>query len=122
MSRHILDSAKIHPAIQETVATKNLDIVLEVQQAIAKNKIVVVGMAQNPAPKRARKTLDGLNADHAYLEYGSYFSLWYRRNALKMWTGWPSFPMIFVDGVLIGGNSDLNALIENGEFAKMTRL
>ena len=122
MSRHILDSAKIHPAIQETVATKNLDIVLEVQQAIASNKIVVVGMAQNPAPKKARKTLDGLGADYAYLEYGSYFSLWYRRNALKMWTGWPSFPMIFVDGVLIGGNSDLNALIENGEFAKMTSL
>jgi len=73
MSRHILDSAKIHPAIQETVASKNLDIVLEVQQAIASNKIVVVGMAQNPAPKRARKTLDALGAEHAYLEYGSYF-------------------------------------------------
>jgi glutaredoxin-related protein len=36
-----------------------------------------------------------------------------------MWTGWPSFPMIFVDGVLIGGNSDLNALVESGEFNKM---
>jgi len=119
MSRHILDSTKIHPAIQESVATKNLDIVEEVQRAIANNKIVVVGMAQNPAPKRTRKTLDALGAEHAYLEYGSYFSLWYRRNALKMWTGWPSFPMIFVGGVLIGGNSDLNALIQSGEFAKM---
>jgi glutaredoxin-related protein len=36
-----------------------------------------------------------------------------------MWTGWPSFPMIFIDGILIGGNSDLNALVESGEFAKM---
>ncbi|MDG1495243.1 MAG: glutaredoxin domain-containing protein [Porticoccaceae bacterium] len=119
MSRHILDSAKIHPAIQEGVANNNLDIVLEVQQAIANNKIVVVGMAQNPAPKKTRKTLDAMAVEYAYLEYGSYFSLWYRRNALKMWTGWPSFPMIFVEGVLIGGNSDLNALIESGEFAEM---
>ena len=119
MSRHILDSTKIHPAIQETVANKNLDIVLEVQQAIASNKIVVVGMAQNPAPKRARKQLDELGLDYAYLEYGNYFKLWRRRNALKMWSGWPSFPMIFVKGVLIGGSSDMRALIEAGEFTKL---
>lgn len=119
MSRHILDSTKIHPAIQETVATNHVDIVLEVQHAVAKNRVVVVGMAQNPAPKKTRKTLAAMGVEHAYLEYGSYFSLWYRRNALKMWTGWPSFPMIFVDGVLIGGNSNLNALIESGEFSKM---
>jgi monothiol glutaredoxin len=28
-----------------------------------------------------------------------------------MWTGWPTFPMIFVDGILIGGNSDLKKLL-----------
>jgi len=38
-----------------------------------------------------------------YLEYGSYFSQWKRRLALKMWTGWPTFPMVFRDGVLLGG-------------------
>ena len=31
--------------------------------------------------------------DFYYLEYGSYFSQWHRRLALKMWTGWPTFPM-----------------------------
>jgi monothiol glutaredoxin len=41
------------------------------------------------------------------MEYGSYTSQWHRRLALKMWSGWPTFPMVFVDGVLIGGNSDL---------------
>lgn len=119
MSRHILDSAKIHPAIQETIASNNADIVLQVQEAIAKHKVVVVGMAQNPVPKKARKTLDGMGVEYAYLEYGSYLSMWYRRNALKMWTGWASFPMIFVNGVLIGGNNDLNALIESGEFTTL---
>ena len=119
MSRHILDSAKIHPAIQETIASNNADIVLQVQDAIAKHKVVVVGMAQNPVPKKTRKTLDGMGVEYAYLEYGSYLSMWYRRNALKMWTGWASFPMIFVNGVLIGGNNDLNALIESGEFATL---
>ena len=30
---------------------------------------------------------------------------------LKMWTCWPTFPMIFVDQQLIGGNSDLKKLL-----------
>ena len=70
-------------------------------------------------PKKACKILDELNTPYKYLEYGSYFSLWRRRNALKMWTGWPTFPMIFVKGVLIGGASDLQKLIASGEFARL---
>ena len=119
MTREILDNNQIHPAVQATVNNNHADIVAEVQEAIANNQIVIVGMAQNPAPKKARKQLDELGLDYAYLEYGSYFSLWRRRNALKMWTGWPSFPMIFVKGLLIGGSSDMRALIEAGEFSKL---
>lgn len=119
MPRQILANKNIHPAIKNTVADNHADIVKEVQEAIANNKVVVVGMAQNPAPKRARKTLDGLGIEHTYLEYGSYFKLWRRRNALKMWTGWPSFPMIFINGTLIGGSSDLRALVEANKLDKL---
>ena len=101
------------------MADNHADIVAEVQLAISSNKVVIVGMAQNPAPKRARKVLDELGVEYAYLEYGNYFSLWRRRNALKMWSGWPSFPMIFVNGVLIGGSSDMRALIASGEFTAL---
>jgi len=45
-------------------------------------------------------------------------SEWRRRLVLKMWTGWPTFPMIFIDGVLIGGFQDLAALVESGELKK----
>ena len=53
-------------------------------------------MRQNPAPQARR--LDEAGIAHHYLEYGSYFNTWRRRNALKMWTGWPTFPMVFVKG------------------------
>ncbi len=119
MPRPILDEAHIHPAIRDTIATNRTDIVHEVQAAIAANDVVVVGMAQNPAPKQARKLLDAAGIRYVYLGYGSYFSEWYRRNALKMWTGWPTFPMIFVHGVLVGGASDLEKLIERGELKRM---
>jgi glutaredoxin-related protein len=36
-----------------------------------------------------------------------------------MWTGWPTIPMVFVKGVLIGGSTDLQKLIDNGELKSM---
>ena len=119
MSRTILDEAQIHPAIREAIAASHADIVREVAAAIAGNDIVVVGMAQNPMPKKAKKILDEQQLRYAYLEYGSYLSGWRRRNALKMWTGWPTFPMVFVKGVLVGGASDLQKLVETGELGKL---
>jgi len=119
MPRSILDEEHIHPAIRARIAGSHADIVREVQQAIAAHAVVVVGMAGNPFPKKARKALDAAKVPYHYLEYGSYLREWRRRNALKMWTGWPTFPMVFVKGTLIGGAGDLAKLIANGEIAKM---
>ncbi len=118
MPRPVLDELKIHPAIRERVATLHQDIVLEVQAAIAANAVVVVGMGINPMPRRACKALEAAAVAYRYLEYGNYFNTWRRRNALKMWTGWPTFPMVFVKGTLVGGATDIEALIASGELAK----
>lgn len=119
MPRALLDEAKLHPAIREKVATSHRDIVEEVQRAVAEHAVVVVGMAINPHPKRARKLLTKRGTKFHYLEYGGYASQWRRRTALKMWTGWPTFPMVFVKGTLIGGADDLEALIASGELDKL---
>jgi glutaredoxin-related protein len=116
--RPVLEEASIHPAVREKIAGYRTDVVKEVQDAIAANSIVVVGMRQNPWPKKARKLLDGAGLAYKYLEYGSYLGQWRPRLALKMWTGWPTFPMVFVKGVLIGGAQDLERLINNGELKK----
>ena len=122
MPRPILDETHIHPAIRDNIAGYHGDIVTEVRDAIAKHNVVVVGMAQNPAPKRARKALDAAGIAHHYLEYGSYFNTWRRRSALKMWTGWPTFPMVFVKGVLVGGADDVIALINSGELKDLREI
>jgi monothiol glutaredoxin len=119
VSRSILDEDHIHPAIRDVIANNHADVVREVQTAVAGNDVVVVGMAQNPFPKKVRKILGQQGVPFKYLEYGSYLSDWRRRNALKMWTGWPTFPMVFVKGVLVGGASDLQRLIESGELGRM---
>jgi glutaredoxin-related protein len=118
MPRSVLEETRIHPAIRDKVAGHHADIVREVQDAVAANEIVVVGMRQNPFPKKARKLLDAAGLPYKYLEYGSYFDGWRRRNALKMWTGWPTLPIVFVKGVLVGGADDLAKLLERGELGR----
>src|SRR3954465_12843756 len=118
MSRCILDEAQIHPEARAEGARHGADIVKDVQDAVAANEIVVVGMRQNPFPKKARKLLDNAGLGYKYLEYGSYFGGWRTRPPLQMWTGWPTLPMVFVKGVLVGGASELERLLESGELKR----
>jgi glutaredoxin-related protein len=119
MPRPILEESHIHPAVREFVAGHHLNTVREVQAAIAQHAVVVVGMRGNPFPRKARKALTQAGVAHHYLEYGSYFSEWRKRNALKMWTGWPTLPMIFVKGSLVGGADDLKRLMDGGELKRL---
>ena len=119
MPRQILEESRLHPAIRERVANRHADIVHNVQAAAASNAVLVVGMRGNPFCRKARRLLRGAGIAHQYLEYGSYLGQWRRRNALKMWTGWPTFPMVFVRGTLIGGADDLERLIGSGELQRL---
>ncbi len=84
------------------------------QAAVTANDIVV-GMRQNPFPKKACKLLTTKGIKFQCSESGSYFTMGFPRLVLKMWTEWQTFPMVFVKGVLVGGYQDLARLIEKGE-------
>jgi monothiol glutaredoxin len=119
MPRAILDEAQIHPAVRDFVAGLHAGTVQQVREAIARHPVVVVGMAGNPFVKKARKALDEAGVGHHDIDFGSYFSEWRRRNALKMWTGWLTLPMVFVKGTLVGGAQDLARLIASGELERL---
>lgn len=89
-------------------------VVDEVAEAVERDDVVVVGMAQNPFVRKARAALRNAGIAFTYLEYGSYVSAWKPRLAIKMWSGWPTFPQVFVRGVLLGGNAELQAALEDG--------
>jgi glutaredoxin-related protein len=108
--RKILSDSKIHSGAQDAIAQFHPDVVDEVEAAIADHEWVIVGMAQNPVVKKARRILESKNVSYHYIEHGSYFSGWKKRLAIKLWSGWPTFPQVFHKGVLIGGASDLKRL------------
>lgn len=114
--RPLLQDDKLAPAVLDRIASFHAETVSEVAAAVARDPVVVVGMAQNPFVKKARKALSDANIPFTYLEYGSYLGEWKRRLAIKMWSGWPTFPQVFVRGVLIGGYDNLVAQLADGSF------
>jgi glutaredoxin len=115
MERLTLPADKVSPAVDRMVGNYHRRVVEEVAAAVARDKTVVVGMAQNPFVKNARKLLDEEGVKFTYLEYGSYFSQWKERLAIKLWAGFPTFPMIFRNGSLEGGFTELKRLRDEGK-------
>jgi glutaredoxin-related protein len=101
-------------SVRAEIAGFHAGVVAEVRGAVERDELVVVGMAQNPYVKKSRKALGEAAIPFTYLEYGSYFSNWKERLAIKLWSGWPTFPQVFVRGVLIGGNAELEAALGDG--------
>jgi glutaredoxin-related protein len=113
-----LSEDKVSDEVKALIAAFHKNIVDEVAATVARDPVVVVGMAQNPFVKKARALLQDRGVKFTYLEYGSYLSQWKERLAIKLWAGFPTFPMVFVDGVLIGGHSELVALDRAGKLPK----
>lgn len=114
--RPVLDDAARTSHVADKVAGFHADVVQQVQAAVANDAVVVVGMAQNPFVKKARQSLTEAGVPFTYLEYGRYLGKWKERLAIKMWSGWPTFPQVYVRGTLIGGASETKAALEDGSF------
>lgn len=117
--RPLLERAHVAPEAQRQMASFHADVVREVERAVADAPVVVVGMAQNVHVKNVRKALQRAGIELRYLEYGSYFSGWKKRLAIKLWSGWPTFPQVFVRGVLLGGERLTIAAIADGSLQRM---
>lgn len=109
----------VHPDVAAAQEAFHPDLVSEVAQAAAQNDVLVVGVSGLQPGKQARRLLDAAKIPYKYLEYGSYFSGWRKRLALKMWVGWPTFPHVFIKGTFVGGASDLKRLMETGEVQRI---
>jgi glutaredoxin-related protein len=114
MNRTTLPTENLRPDALAAIAAFHGDVVTEVQNAVAANDVVVVGMAQNPVVKNVRKALDEAKINYVYLEYGSYFKGWKPRLAIKLWSGWPTYPQVFVKGKLVGGCDETVKALEAG--------
>ncbi|MCX6130129.1 MAG: glutaredoxin [Proteobacteria bacterium] len=118
MPRSILAPEAYSPAAIAAVQAFHAEIIKSITQTLAQEKLVVIGMSGNPFVKKIRKALDQAGIQYKYLEYGSYFSQWKQRLAIKLWSGWPTYPQVFLRGVLLGGATEALAALADGSLQK----
>jgi glutaredoxin-related protein len=113
--RDVLPDARVAPAAARQTHRFHRDYLEQVQQAVSKDHVVVVGMGQNPVVRRAKQALKKAGIAFTSIDHGNYLFGYRRRLAIKMWTGFPTFPQVFVDGVLIGGHHELKLMLAAGK-------
>lgn len=111
--RKNLPTEKVTPTAAQAIENFFPAVITEIETATKNNEWLIVGMAQNPVVKGAKKFLAEKNITFKYLEYGSYFSQWKLRLAIKLWSGWPTFPQVFHKGILVGGFDDLKVYLKS---------
>ena len=114
LPRPRVSDEKLSPAAAEAIAGFHRDVVDQARTTIERDAVVVLGMAQNPFVKKVRQALTDAGISFTYVEYGSYLGMWKERLAIKMWSGWPTFPQVFVRGVLLGGHDETVKAINDG--------
>ncbi len=107
MQRKVLEHESMSQPALDKIYSFHSDVVEQVIEAVLQHKVVVVGMSVNPVVKKAKNLLHQKGMEYKYLEYGSYLVGWHKRLAIKLWSGWPTYPQIFIDGKLIGGFTEL---------------
>lgn len=117
-ARPLLPDDQLTDRARDAIADFHADVVGEVARAVSTHDVVVVGMGWNPFVKKARQALDEAGVPHHDLDYGNYTSMWKERLAIKLWSGWPTFPQVFVKGRLVGGDADIRAALAAGEVAE----
>ena len=113
--------SRYHNLAQQTISNNHNQTLEELESLIQKHDVVVVGMFLNPHVARAKRLLTQHSISFHYQEYGGYFSAWKQRLAIKMWSGWPTFPQVFVRQQLIGGASDLATALQKQEIQRILK-
>ena len=112
---------KLSPFAHDHLNTFHASVLSEIQEAIKQHDVVVVGMFLNPHVYMAQKALKDAHISYHYLQYGGYLSKWKPRLAIKMWSGWPTFPQVFVKGTLIGGNTRTRKALQEGYIQELLK-
>jgi glutaredoxin-related protein len=114
-SRDLFPFDRAAPAAQQQIESFHKDFVDEVKAAVARDRVVVVGMGWNPFVGKAHAALKQAGIPFTRIDHGNYLTGYRRRLAIKMWTGFPTFPQVFVDGRFVGGFAELKGILDRGE-------
>lgn len=98
------------------------DLLTNLSIKIETDTIVVLDMSNGTYMEKIQSIfrMKGLEID--LQEFGTPFTKKNEREAIKAWSGWQTFPQIFVNGYLIGGYIELKKSFDDGSLDKIINI
>lgn len=97
-----------------------MDVTERIKKQLAENPVILYMKGSPDFPQcgfsgRAVQILEGCGVEYAYVNIFEDPEL---REGLKVFSQWPTFPQLYINGELIGGSDIMLELFESGELQK----
>ena len=98
-----------------------MDIMEQIKKQVADNPVLLYmkGTPEFPQCGFSSRAVQILQACNTEFGYVNVFEEPEIRENLKIFSQWPTFPQLFVNGQLVGGSDIMLELYEQGELQKM---
>ncbi|WP_045224921.1 Grx4 family monothiol glutaredoxin [Methyloterricola oryzae] len=98
-----------------------MDVMDRIKQQLADNHVVLYMKGTPSFPQcgfsgRAVQILEQCGVRYAYVNVFEEPEI---RENLKLYSQWPTFPQLFVDGELVGGSDIMMDMFQSGELQKL---
>lgn len=100
-----------------------MDIMETIKRQIEENKILLYmkGTPQMPQCGFSARTVQALMACGEKFAYVNILEHPDIRENLKIYSNWPTFPQLYINGELVGGCDIVTELYQSGELQKMVK-
>ncbi len=100
-----------------------MDINETIKSQLEENPIILYmkGTPQAPQCGFSAKTVQALMACGERFAFVNILENQELREALKVYSSWPTYPQLYINGELVGGCDIVLELSESGELAKMVK-
>jgi monothiol glutaredoxin len=98
-----------------------MDVIDRIKQQLAEHPVILYMKGSPEFPQcgfsgRAVQILEHCGASYAYVNIFEDPEL---RENLKLYSNWPTFPQLYVNGELVGGSDIMMDLFQKGELQKI---
>lgn len=95
------------------------ELLTNLANQIETDTVVVIDISNGAYIEKIDSIFRMKGLEISYVEVGTPFTKIQERDAIKAWSGWHTFPQIFVNGYLIGGHEELRKAFDDGTLDKI---
>lgn len=120
--KELQEEGELSDMLKEAMAGSGGDINSRIKAVLKQNRVMVFMKGEPAKPQCGfSRTLIGILREAGFKEFGHFDILLDDeiRQGLKVYSNWPTYPQLYIDGELVGGLDVIKEMHEEGELAEL---